>query len=92
MVSNLSLSGLFGVKLCTLIWRSPRQQPRDGGRVDFESGLPMAECFSADGGANWSPFNDGLANLQVRALAVGRGTPHAVYAAGPGGVFKILDE
>src|SRR5262249_43976561 len=47
---------------------------------------------SADGGVNWSAFNDGLANLQVRALTVARGTPRAVYAGTPGGVFKILDQ
>lgn len=46
---------------------------------------------SVDGGANWSAFNDGLTNLQIRALDVARGSPGTVYAATPGGVFKILD-
>ena len=32
----LSLCKLNGVKLCTLFGVSPRQQSRDGGRVDFE--------------------------------------------------------
>ena len=48
---------------------------------------------SVDGGANWSAFNDGLTNLQIRALDVARGSPGTVYAATPGGVFKIsIDE
>jgi photosystem II stability/assembly factor-like uncharacterized protein len=47
---------------------------------------------SADGGANWSPFNDGLTNLQVRALAVAPMSPRTVYAATPGGVFRISDQ
>jgi hypothetical protein len=40
---------------------------------------------SSDGGATWAPFNDGLTNLDVRVLAIARGT---VYAGTPGGVFK----
>jgi photosystem II stability/assembly factor-like uncharacterized protein len=47
---------------------------------------------SVDGGANWSAFNDGLTNLQIRALDVAHGSPGTVYAATPGGVFKILDQ
>jgi hypothetical protein len=34
--SVLSLCKLSGVKLCALFGVSPRQQPRDSGRVDFE--------------------------------------------------------
>jgi hypothetical protein len=34
--SVLSLCKLSGVKLCTLFGVSPRQQPRDSGRMDFE--------------------------------------------------------
>jgi hydrophobic/amphiphilic exporter-1 (mainly G- bacteria), HAE1 family len=33
---NVSLCKLCGVVLCTLFGVSPRQQSRDGGRVDFE--------------------------------------------------------
>src|SRR5262249_26464013 len=40
---------------------------------------------SSDGGATWAPFNDELTNLDVRVLAVARGT---VFAGTPGGVFK----
>ena len=32
----VSLCNLFGVVFCTLFGVSPRQQSRDGGRVDFE--------------------------------------------------------
>jgi hypothetical protein len=47
---------------------------------------------SVDGGATWSAFNDGLTNLQIRALTVGRGSARTVFAATPGGVFKIVDQ
>jgi photosystem II stability/assembly factor-like uncharacterized protein len=46
---------------------------------------------SLDAGATWSALNDGLGNLQVRALLVSP-KPHAVYAATPSGVFKIVDQ
>ncbi len=45
---------------------------------------------SVDGGATWEPNNDGLTNVDVRALAIVRGDSTTVYAATPGGVFKIL--
>jgi hypothetical protein len=47
---------------------------------------------SVDGGASWSAFDDGLTNLQIRALDMARGSPRTVYAATSGGVFKILDQ
>jgi photosystem II stability/assembly factor-like uncharacterized protein len=47
---------------------------------------------SADGGAHWSPFNDGLTNLQVRALIAAPKGPPTMYAGTAGGVFKILDQ
>jgi hypothetical protein len=47
---------------------------------------------SADGGATWSALNDGLTNLQIRALDVARGGARTVYAATSGGVFKISDQ
>ena len=34
--TQLSLCKLFGVELCTLFSVSPRQEPRDGGGMDFE--------------------------------------------------------
>jgi hypothetical protein len=47
---------------------------------------------SSDGGANWSWFNDGLANLDVRVLAVAPGSRHTLYAGTAGGVFRIIDD
>jgi hypothetical protein len=56
---------------------------------------------SSDGGASWAAFNDGLTNLDVRSLALVRGSPtehrgrpgalsrDTLYAGTPGGVFKI---
>jgi photosystem II stability/assembly factor-like uncharacterized protein len=46
---------------------------------------------SSDAGASWASFNDGLTFVDVRALAIARGTLPAMYAGTPGGVFKILD-
>jgi hypothetical protein len=56
------------------------------------AGFPGSGIFkSIDGGATWAPFNSGLTNLDVRALAVVPGNPSALYAATAGGVFKISD-
>src|SRR5260221_4845138 len=46
---------------------------------------------STDGGAHWSVANDGLTNLDVRALALARLSPDTVYAGTGGGVFKSTD-
>jgi hypothetical protein len=46
---------------------------------------------SSDGGANWSRFNDGLANLDVRSLVVAPGAGHTIYAGTSGGIFRIID-
>jgi photosystem II stability/assembly factor-like uncharacterized protein len=46
---------------------------------------------SVDGGANWSQFNDGLTNRDIRALAVSPGAPNTLYAATAGGVFSVND-
>ena len=43
---------------------------------------------SVDGGGNWVRFNDGLTNLNIRALAIARGPQTTLYAATPGGVFR----
>jgi hypothetical protein len=40
---------------------------------------------STDGGATWSPLNDGLLNTDVRALAIAGGTPSRLYAGLAGG-------
>ncbi|MDQ3667959.1 MAG: hypothetical protein M3410_15585, partial [Acidobacteriota bacterium] len=56
------------------------------------AGFPGSGVFkSVDGGANWSPFNDGLTNLDIRALALAPGNPSTLYAATAGGVSKIID-
>lgn len=47
---------------------------------------------SMDGGASWAAFNEGLESLDVRTLAVTCGGSHVLYAATPGGVFKIEDK
>jgi hypothetical protein len=44
---------------------------------------------SIDSGANWSPFNDGLTNPDVRVLAIAPGSPNTLYAGIAGGVFGI---
>ena len=44
---------------------------------------------SSDGGANWSQFNGGLGNLDVRVLAVAPGSRHTLYAGTSGGVFGL---
>jgi hypothetical protein len=57
-------------------------------RVTSNSGV----FRSVDDGATWSALNDGLTNLQIRALDVARGGARTVYAATSGGVFKISDQ
>ena len=47
---------------------------------------------SVNGGADWQPFNDGLTNMDVRALAISRGTPKFLLAGTAGGVFKVLGD
>jgi len=47
---------------------------------------------STDSGVTWSPLNDGLTDLEIRALVVATKPAHAVYAATGGGVFKIADQ
>ena len=44
---------------------------------------------STDGGEHWSDFSDGLASLDVRALAFAPGLPGTLYAATASGVFKM---
>jgi hypothetical protein len=44
---------------------------------------------SADGGTHWSPFNDGLTNLDVRLLALAPGKANALYATTGSGIFTI---
>ena len=46
---------------------------------------------SAKGGATWNPFNEGLANLDVRVLALAQSDAKTLLAGTPGGVFKIID-
>lgn len=46
---------------------------------------------SVDGGANWTPYNDGLTDLNVTALALTPDNPNTLYAATSDGVFKIVD-
>ena len=43
---------------------------------------------SIDGAANWTPFNDGLLSLDIRALAVSSDGSGTVCAGTPGGVFR----
>ena len=47
---------------------------------------------SCNGGDSWAPYNDGLAFLDVRALAITSAGETTVYAATPGGVFRIAEE
>jgi hypothetical protein len=47
---------------------------------------------SIDGGANWVRFNDGLTNLNIRALAIVPGTQTTLYAATLGGAFRAVDD
>jgi len=47
---------------------------------------------SSDGRVTWTPFNDGLQDLDIRTLALAFGEPNALYAGTPSGVFKIIDD
>jgi photosystem II stability/assembly factor-like uncharacterized protein len=47
---------------------------------------------SADGGASWASYNNGLTYLDVRALAIARGTSTTVYAGTTGGIFKMVED
>jgi hypothetical protein len=47
---------------------------------------------SVDGGASWTPYNEGLTDLNVAALALAPGNPNTLYAATADGVFKIVDK
>ena len=60
------------------------------------SSLPLttntAQLFkSTDGGASWSPIDQGLGSAVVHALAVDPITPGMMYAGTPDGVFKSVD-
>ena len=44
---------------------------------------------SVDGGAHWTPFNESLPNLDIRALSVT--SDGSVYAGTPGGIFRTVD-
>jgi hypothetical protein len=44
------------------------------------------------GGATWTPFNDGLPNLDMQSLVLARGNPNVLYAGTPTGAFKIIDD
>jgi photosystem II stability/assembly factor-like uncharacterized protein len=47
---------------------------------------------STDGGENWKAVNNGLTNIDVRALAIDPLTPTTLYAGTwGGGVFKSTD-
>lgn len=47
---------------------------------------------SCDGGDSWTVYNDGLTFLDVRALAITSSGDTTVYAATPGGVFRIVED
>lgn len=57
------------------------------GRREFVS-ITRGVYVSTNGGASWSPFNDGLTNTQVNAVAVDPLTSSTLYAGTDGGVFK----
>lgn len=44
---------------------------------------------SEDGGETWRAVNDGLPSLSISALAFGAGAPATLYAATPGGLYKL---
>ena len=44
---------------------------------------------SRDGGANWTPFNEGLTNLDVRVLVIRPGRRGGLYASTSGGLFAV---
>jgi len=46
---------------------------------------------SVDGGRNWIRFDDGLTDLNIRALAIVPGATTTLYAATPSGVFRTVD-
>ena len=46
---------------------------------------------STDGGATWSPVNNGLTNKSVWALAIDPSTPTTLYAGTWNGVFKSIN-
>jgi len=47
---------------------------------------------SSDGGSTWALFNDGLPNVDVRAMALLRNGATTLVAATPGGIFKLLED
>ena len=47
---------------------------------------------SSDGGATWAPFNDGIAYLEVRAMALLRDDSLTLLAGTPGGIFKLVED
>ena len=63
--------------------------------VDRAKGTVFAGTFdgafrSADGGATWAPMGEGLANTDVRALAVG-GNPPRLWAGLAGGSVASIE-
>jgi hypothetical protein len=45
--------------------------------------------ISPDGGGTWTPFNDGLGNLDITRLAVSASLPKVIYAGTAGGVWSV---
>jgi photosystem II stability/assembly factor-like uncharacterized protein len=47
---------------------------------------------SSDGGITWTAFNDGLTQLDVRAVALLHGDSFTLFAGTPGGIFKLMED
>jgi len=45
---------------------------------------------SADSGVTWTPLNDGLTQLNIRAMAFLHGDSTTLFVGTPGGVFKLV--
>ena len=69
---------------------APGLKPGEVEAVVARDGQVFAGTFdgvfrSADGGTTWKPMNEGLANTDVRALAIAGGSPARLYAGLAGG-------
>jgi photosystem II stability/assembly factor-like uncharacterized protein len=64
--------------------------PAEPGVIYAAVGFGFGLLVSEDGGETWHATGDGLPQATVSALAVGPGNPAILYAASPGGLYRLI--
>jgi hypothetical protein len=58
--------------------------------IVYAASYGLGVYWSTNGGANWSPLNAGLTNLNVQVLLIDPRNPNTLYAGTfDGGVFEM---